>query len=377
MTDLSISNVIQISVAEAPAGLNAFNTGNILLITSGTPDPVFDDDYKIYKEPAEVGVDFGTSSVTFKMAAKVFAQSPNLLTPGGSLIIAPFEPSETLDDAIVRLDGIVQFFGILCTEIQGQSPAIDAATVVQALQSPKILALPQRLSTTIDPGGLLDDLRTGGFTRTRGLYYGSAADLDCVCMAAAYLSRGFGVDFSGSRTVLNMNLKDLLTVAPDPTMTQTLRDKAKVAGADIYASVQGVSKVLASGTNKFFDQVQNLSWFVAAIQVAVFNYLATTSTKIPQTEEGMDGLKNAIRQVCKQAITNGYGAPGIWTSSDVFGNPEDLREQIKQFGYYIYSGPIADQSVADRDERKATLCQVALKEAGGIDSASAVLYINA
>ncbi len=174
-----------------------------------------------------------------------------------------------------------------------------------------------------------------------------------------------------------MHLKDLSGILPDPTITQTLLEKAKTAGADTYISLQGVPKVFCVGANSFYDQVYNLGWFVGALEVAGFNYLAQSSTKVPQTENGMDGLKAAYRAICAQAITNAYGAPGTWNSPTTFGNQKDLYANIQQLGYYIYSQPIALQLQVDRAARQAPLVQIALKEAGAIQSSSVIIYVNA
>ena len=99
-----------------------------------------------------------------------------------------------------------------------------------------------------------------------------------------------------------MNLKDLLGVQPDPTMTQTILNFAQASGVDVYASIEGVAKTITSGENAFFDQVYNLEWFIGALQVAGFNFLAQSSTKIPQTESGMDGLKGAYRNIVERTL---------------------------------------------------------------------------
>ena len=135
--------------------------------------------------------------------------------------------------------------------------------------------------------------------------------------------------------------------------------------------------MFCSGTNTFFDRVYNLLWFNGALQVAGFNYLAQTNTKIPQTEAGMDGLKGAYRNVCEQAVTNGYLAPGTWTSSTLFGVPADLIANVAQRGYYIYSVPLSQQSQTNRAARQASLCQIAAKEAGAIQSSNIIVNINA
>lgn len=373
--ELSLSNVINISVSAAQSGVNAYNPSNLALFTTDTPDPVFDDGYKIYKEPAEVGTDFGTSSITYEMAVAVFSQNPNILANGGSLIVIPFEASEALDDAITRTSGLVQYFGVMSTQIESQVDMLAAGAIIQALN--KIGFFVQRASGSIDPGGSLDLLRTGSLWKSRGLYYGSDNDDDALLYQAAYAGRALSTVFSGSNTTQTMHLKDLSGIQPDPTMTQTILGKAQDAGADCYVSLQGVSKTFTSGANRYFDQVYNLGWFVGAIEVAGFNYLAQSSTKIPQTESGVDGLKGAYRSVCRQAATNLYVAPGEWTSPTTFGNLADLYENVRQFGYYIYSQPIAEQLVADRADRKAPIIQIGIKEAGAIHSSTVIINVNA
>ncbi len=173
-----------------------------------------------------------------------------------------------------------------------------------------------------------------------------------------------------------MQLKALATIQPDSSMNETKLEKAKTAGVDTYPSIEGVPAVFDTGANKFFDQVYNLGWLVGSIQVNGFNYLRQTGTKIPQTEGGMVGLKNAYRQSCEQGKSNEYIAPGVWTSPDTFGNQADFLQNILEQGYYIYSTPIASQSNADRQARKAPLVQIAIKEAGAIHSSDVIIYVN-
>jgi hypothetical protein len=297
-----------------------------------------------------------------------------------AVTVTPSETTvgETIGAAITRMAGVVQFFGIMVDEnlgTIGQTDLLAAAAIVQALV--KVAFWVSSNSADIAPGGMIDLLRTGTFTQSRGLYYGDTTGFAAVLMMAAYAGRALSTNFSGSNTTQTMHLKALSTINPDPSMTQTLLNTALAAGADTYVSLQGVSAVFCSGLNRFFDQVYNQLWFVGALQVAGFNYLAQTGTKIPQTEAGMDGLKGAYRTVCEQAVTNQYCAPGSWNSPTVFGVPADLIANVAQRGYYIYSLPVSQQLQVDRAARKAPLVQIALKEAGAIQQSSVIVNINA
>ena len=80
--------------------------------------------------------------------------------------------------------------------------------------------------------------------------------------------------------------------------------------------------------------------------------------------------------ICQKAINNGFVAAGKWNSADLFGNPEDLRRCVLDYGYYIYSQPIVEQDQTEREARQAPLIQVAIKYAGAIHKVNAIIYIN-
>ncbi len=298
-----------------------------------------------------------------------------VLTPGVAA-----QAGEDLDAAITRTKDLVQYFGILVDQHLAtltEAKMLLAAAVVQALN--KIAFFVSYAAADVAPAGSLDKLRSGSYTHSRGLLYidTSSSGLNAILMAAAYAGRALSVDFTGSRTTATMHLKTLATIDADPGITQTILALAQTAGVDCYVSLQGVSAVFCSGENYFFDQVYNLLWFAGALQVAGFNYLVQSNTKIPQTESGMDGLKGAYRSICEQAVLNNYSAPGTWTSPNTFGNQADLLANITQAGYYIYSLPVGQQTQVAREARQAPLVQIALKEAGAIHSSNVVVNINA
>lgn len=374
---LDITNVITISLSAAQTGLGEYNVNNLAIFTGETPETSFGDlGYKIYKAPKEVGVDFGTTSITYKMALSVFAQTPNILNGNGYLVIIPFASgSETLATAISRADSLVQFFGILSTKDYDDEEVAASAAVVQTLN--KILFVVSNSASDIAATGSFHDIAEAGYDKTRCLAYLSATTEPAKIMAAAYAGRALSTEFEGSNTTSTMHLKDLVGVTADPTMTQTQLNLCQDCGADAYVNIAGVAKTFTSGANGFFDQVYNRCWFLGALEVAGFNALARVSTKVPQTEPGMTILKGAYRLVCDRAVRNGYCAPGAWNSADRFGDVEAMLRNIEEVGYYIYSLPVNQQAQTEREERKAPLIQIALKEAGAIHSSNVLVYINA
>lgn len=383
--NLSLSNVINVALVPSIAGLSEFNTANLLLYSTETPIQSFGSDkYRVYYTASAVAEDFGTSSLTYKMALAAFSQAPNILNNSGALIVALKEGTETQIEAFNRLKTLVLFCGWITTDtiandlaaIESESSAsVEDATLSSSVnaENNKIQFVVSNVETDVE--GIFTNIKNLGFKKTRCLFYGGT-ETEAKIMMASYASRAMSTVFEASLTTQTMHLKPLTGVDADPVMTETLLSKCKTSGVDSYISIEGIACVFSTGANGFYDEVFNELWFVNSIQVAGFNYLRQTNTKIPQTEEGMTGLKNAYTQVCVRGVTNGFLAPGSWTSSDVFGNPDTFKRNIASSGYYLYSVPIAQQSKADREDRKAPLVQIAIKTAGAIHSTNVMIYVN-
>jgi hypothetical protein len=175
-----------------------------------------------------------------------------------------------------------------------------------------------------------------------------------------------------------MNLKVVTGLDYDDTLTQTQRDACDTAGVDVYANVEGLAGVLCGSGNDYADSQYLINWFQGALQTAGFNALRAVSTKLPQTEEGVGVLKTAFRKVCDTAVKCGFLGLGLeWDSGEWFGNQEDMASQITQHGYYIYSEPVNQQALADRQDRKAPYIRIAAKMAGAIHSGTILVNVEA
>jgi len=90
----------------------------------------------------------------------------------------------------------------------------------------------------------------------------------------------------------------------------------------------------------------------------------------------MDGLKAAYSKTMDRFVKVGAVAPGEWTSSETFGDPETFKNNIRERGYYIFSIPIAQQSATEREAREAPLVQIAVKRAGAIHTSDVIVLVN-
>lgn len=280
---------------------------------------------------------------------------------------------ERLKDAVLRTTGIVNYFGIVANEILStDAEFLEFARAVQTMDKLYFSA-----STTLgDIAGRFTANTGAGLTHTRCLYRSTGAD-DALDFAAGYASRALSINFSGFNTAHTMNLKEIVGLTADEGITQTLFTQCKNNGVDVYANVGGLAKVMTSGENQYFDQVYTRLAFKLRLAVAGFNFLATTNTKIAQTEEGMNGIKAELRKVCRQFVDNGTFSPGAWNGSTTYGNPEDHIRNIKDQGFFIYSMPIATQSQTDRNARKAPPIYIAAKDSGAIHSADVSVMVEA
>lgn len=277
---------------------------------------------------------------------------------------------ESVKDCLLRAYQQVFFFGIILDDIPSDTELPGIAALVQAID--KILFYGETDSAKI--AGIMTTLKNSGFTQTRGLFR-TVSSAEALTFAAAYASRALSTDFTGVGTVSTMHLKDLVGITGDPGMTETLVTACQGAGVDVYVDF-GVPKVFTSGANRYFDEVYIGLALKLAVRVAGFNYLAQTTTKIPQTEIGMNGLKGAYRAVLRQFVANGAFAPGAWNGT-TFGNPQDFVRNIAENGFYIYSLPISAQTQSVRESRVAPLVQIAAKSAGAIHSSNVVISIEA
>ena len=380
MSQIPITNVVNVSVSQAPAGLGAFRVNNLAIFSKETPVASPYGTYRVYTSTLSVATDWGTTSETYKQAVAIFSQSPNILSGDGTLIVYAQGSSETLADAITTLSGLIFFGGALyCGYAPTDQQVLDAGAVCEPLRV-KLFANSNLtgLVTT-----LFTNVKNASLKHTRCLLYtvdyqtgGAGGPVSARIMAAAYAGRAMSTAFDGSNTTATMHLKDLVGIVADTGISQTVLTSCQTAGVDVYVSMGGLAKVFTSGANDFFDNVYNLDWLVFGLQVAGFNALATTSTKLPQTEPGMAVLKGAYIQVLQQGLANGFLAPGTWNSPELFGDPTDLRRNIAGIGYYIYSQPVTQQSQAARQARQAPLVQIAIKFAGAIQSSDVIVYFN-
>lgn len=492
MSILPVTNIVNVTITNNPQGMGEKNVNSVALFTHEPTASL--DPFQIYVAGNQVAVDYGTSSLTARMASAVFAQNPNIRTGNGRLVVIPitavpansgefttanisanlpalilvdsgdirvtvdginydltglnftncenfediakvinsrilaasvetFEESgssgltfrskkvgldstvvlstvpggsgtalsgsgyfnaaggtavtgsnssgETIEEAIARTDGIVGYVPVMTT-LSIEDDAVESASdYIQGLDK----LFHHAGASPHDVAGIGKIIADKSNRKTRYKVYTQGVD-QAKIMNAAYVGRGHCVNFNGSQTSMTMNLKALSTIEPDTGINQSLYNQAEIYGVDLYVSFDGVPSVFSTGGNDYFDNVYNDLALKFALETAGFNFLRQTGTKIPQTENGMNGLKSAYAQVCERFTNAGAIAPGVWGSSDTFGDPTIFRNNIETRGYYVYSMPIVQQSSVERQSRRAPLVQIAIKRSGAIHSSDVIVLVQ-
>ena len=281
------------------------------------------------------------------------------------------DASGSIADAVDTALEQVQFGGVLTTQFLDDTTLLAEAGKIQS----KDVVFYNELQSLKDIAVTGSANKTAGNSKTRLLAYSMGAN-EAKIAVATYATIAQSVNYVATDTANTMNLKTLTGVAPDSNLSDTYVTQANQYGVDIYGNTGGLACVYSNDNNGYTDDVVNALRVVKDIEIAGFNYLRQTNTKIPQTEKGMTGLKSAYAEVCDRFVNNGVVGAGSWNTAIPFGNPEMFRENIEKRGYYIYSIPVAKQSQVDREARKAPIVQIGLKLASAIHFSTVIITIE-
>lgn len=193
---------------------------------------------------------------------------------------------------------------------------------------------------------------------------------------ASVFGRMFTVVFTGSNTMIDLCYKQMPGIAAE-NLTNEEADVLQSKQCNVYVEYDNNTSIFEYGTTAsqevFIDETFGDNVLQNTIQTNVYNVLYTSSTKVPQTDQGEQQFVNAISQACQQFVVNGFGAPGQW-NADGFGS---LQEgQYLKTGYYIYAPPVSSQSEADRAARQSVPFQVAFKLAGSNQTVQISVSVN-
>lgn len=376
-TTLSVNNfaTVNISISQNPTG-EIRNVNNIGLFTVDTPAVGSNDalnGYGEYIDSESVKTVYGSNSITYKQAKVMFSQKLNLRQGGGKLIIIPLiNGTEAIDVAIQRVEdnGYPYFNGIITNKVILDAEVIDIAEV---LANKKIYIFDHNFNdrSKNDVDGLIETLQQNGDKYVRiGIDPNYTLQDDSVLSAAARSSvlragnftNGFlnvidSLRVAQGNTALTIHGKELVGLTDENTgVLKSDIERSKITGASLLQTFGTIGKRLfISGANQYVDDVYHeiflKTYMEDQLALAIVN-----SRKIGQVDSQAGILLDVVNSVLELAkITNISASGKEWTGEvpSGFRNQETFKTQIEQKGYYAEIESVNNQSVADREARKA------------------------
>ncbi|MDR1020506.1 MAG: DUF3383 domain-containing protein [Synergistaceae bacterium] len=192
---------------------------------------------------------------------------------------------------------------------------------------------------------------------------------------ASMFGRAFSVNFNANRSAITLKFKQEPGVVYEQ-ITESRAQALAAKNANVFAYYNTDQAILQEGTmanGAFFDEVHGTDWLQNALQIELWNALYQSKTKIPQTNAGMNILATVCKKVCEEGQNNGLIADsGTW-NADGFGELE--RGDVIP-GFYIYFQDVNLQPQSEREQRKATAIQIAIKLAGAIHFVDVIVDVN-
>lgn len=250
---------------------------------------------------------------------------------------------------------------------------LAVAAFIEGTGNSRIYGVTTQDSLVMDASSTTDiaaQLKALGYKRTFVQYSSSNPHA-----AASIFGRAFTVNFQGSNTTLTIKFKVEPGVAAE-TISASQAATLKTKNCNVFVNYQNSTSIIQEGVmvnGFFFDEVHGTDWLQNDVQTAIFNLLFTSATKIPQTDAGINQIVATIESRLAQAVVNGLVAPGVWSAGG-FGALNQGDTLAK--GFYVYAPPVASQSLADRQARKAPAIQAAIKLAGAVHFVNTQINVN-
>lgn len=370
---LSISNIVNVQLNTVPKGAAVRDFGTVALFTPENTAVFEGGRYLYVNTQKDVESLFGSNSETAKASQAFFAQQPR----AKQLIIARWQKTavdsfkaETPQAAMLALDEVnTGWYGVTFAATLTSEQIIACGKYAQT--SDKLFAVTATLPAQLESNSSnpFKTLKDASCDHTLAVY-----DPDDDYAVVSALARLLSMNFSANNSTITLKFKTLPTITANE-ITATQAKKAADLGINIYTYFDDVA-LLAEGTvigGKFADEIVILDWFKDAVQKAVFNRLYQSPTKLPLTDRGQAVLIAAVEKACIAGGKNGAFAPGIW-NGDSFGTLT-TGDRLED-GYYVWAAPMDTLSDSDREIRKATPIQVAVKLAGAIHGSDIIINFN-
>lgn len=250
---------------------------------------------------------------------------------------------------------------------------LDVSAFIEALTITRLYGVTTQDTATLSSlstGDLASLMKAGEYDQSM-IQYSSSNPY----AIASLFGRAFSVNFEANNSTIDLMYKQEPGVVAedlDDQEGEVLQSK----NCNVYVQYDNGTSIIQFGImsgGQYIDTIHGVDWFQNNVQTKVFNVLYTSTTKVPQTDAGINQLVNACTDACGDAINNQLAAPGVWNGPS-FGSLK--TGQFLKLGYYVFVPSVDVQSQADRDARIAPPIQIALKLAGAVNTVDVLVNVN-
>ena len=329
------------------------------------------DTYREYSSIAEVSVDFASTTETYKAMNRWLGGIPaTSKVKIWGIADADATITDTLNKARNELWWYWSFFTI--AEYAVPATVIAIAEWSNSNESYFMNCQTGASATAIrDPG---DSADIASVFTTSGYRLASTFAHLTDPYAGISLCKWFAaVNYSADNSTITGEYKKLSGVAAETltsteygSMTQLTKKSQFYSTVELQGSVD-TGRVINSWSHSSFgewmDDVVNLSAFVNAVKVELYNIIANQPTKLGQDPVGQSALIGRAKATCDRYVANGYLGPRNYT------DPDDGVDKFTA-GYEILTKPedILNLSSPDRDDRKSAPLRIRVFRKGAIHS---------
>lgn len=376
MSTLKLDDIVNVVVSTAAASTprDGFNIG---LIVGASEHISAEDRCKLYNSLAAMTEDgFLESDPEYKAASLYFAQTPapsklvvgrRDATPQPDLEEQPKESWVQAITACREANG--SWYACYCASAEPITTAEHQAiaTYVETLRASYFFDDKAEADLAASEDDVFGTIGKLSLTRALGLFSNSEH------AGAALMGFAMGANNGAANSAYTLAYKSLAGVAPDD-LTDTQIANLQKKHANYYVTRGGTYNVVEQGVcmdGGWFDDLIGIDQLANDLQLACMDLLANTRTKIPYTDAGALQFVVACNEVCQDAVTRGFLAPGIWTGATVL----DLETgDTLEAGYLCQAESVADRPASEKSLRKCPPIYVCVNRAGAIHSV--VIQVN-
>jgi hypothetical protein len=297
-----------------------------------------------------------------------------LATDSGAYSVGGIE-AETLVDCLGLFDDRFgqKWYSVVPLDTVDHEVILSAADYIGASGNRHILGITTQEDATLlinSSDDLASILKEAGYLRVTTQYSSSTPYAIC-----SLLARILTTNYNSNNSVITLMYKQEPGITPE-TLSTTEIGTLNTKNCNVFVKYNNDTAIIEQGkvaSGEFLDVVTGTDWLALTIQTALYNLLYTSTTKIPQTDAGVNILLATIEGILAQAVDNGLLAPGVW-NSDGFGSLK--RGDYVAKGYYVWAQKMAAQVTADRAARKAPPIKIAVKLAGAIHTVDVAINVN-